>query len=180
MICSPAHSASEAEHEAAHRHRRIAAIVDHLVPVLVAQLGDVHPERGEQIERMARRHPARGQRLAQRHRLGLGFAAAEQFGLEQIEIFELGRRIEHRMVGDVVGGADEIVERQNQLAMPRVDDPRRHRKVLVPVGLAGSQFARRRHRLWLTLGSDMEKRHERTRPARADPFAHAIYGKFAG
>jgi hypothetical protein len=49
------------------------------------------------------------------------------------------------MIGDIVGGPDEIVEAENQRAVTRMDDPRRDRKILVAVGLAGSQVARTGH-----------------------------------
>ena len=42
------------EHEASNRHRRVGTIADQVVPVAVAQFGDIHPERGEQILRMTR------------------------------------------------------------------------------------------------------------------------------
>ena len=84
--------------------------MDDLVPVLVAQLGHVHPERDEHVERVARRHAAFGQRVPQADGLGLGIAPAEQFRLEQVEISELLVRRQRRVVGDVVGGADEIVD----------------------------------------------------------------------
>ena len=74
------------EHEAADRHRRVAAIVNDVVPVLVAQLGHVHPERDQHVERVARRHPALGQRVAQADRFRLAVALAEQFRLEQVEL----------------------------------------------------------------------------------------------
>ena len=40
------------EHKAAHGHRRVAAIIDQLVPVGVAQFCDVPAEGLEQIERV--------------------------------------------------------------------------------------------------------------------------------
>ena len=49
------------------------------------------------------------------------------------------------MIGDVVGGPDEIVERENQRPVTRMNDPGRDGKILVAVGLAGSQFARGGH-----------------------------------
>ncbi len=135
----------DVEHEAADRHRRIAAVVNHVVPVLVTQLGDVHPERDQHVERVAWRHGALGQRVAQADSLFLGIALAQQFRLEQIEITELLVGRERRMVGDIVGSPDEVVERQNQRAVPRMNDPRRDRKILVAVGLSRSQVARAGH-----------------------------------
>jgi len=64
-------------------------------------------------------------------------------GFEQIEILELGVGIEHLVIGDVIRGPDEIVERQNQVAVPRMDDPRRDREVLVVRSLAGPQLGSR-------------------------------------
>ena len=143
--------AVDVEHEAPDRHRRIPAIVNHLVPVLVAQLGHIHPERDQDIERMARRHRTLRQRAPQIDRLGLAVAPPQQFGFEQIEISELVARAERRVIGDVVGGPDEIVERENQRPVTRMNDPRRDRKVLVAVSLAGSQFARGGHQELATL-----------------------------
>ena len=133
------------EHEAADRHRRVAAIVDHVVPVLVTQLGDVHPERDQHVERVARRHRARGERVAQADRLLLGVALAEQLRFEQVEQPKLFVRRQRRVIGDVVGRPDEIVEAENQRPVTRMNDPRRDRKILVTVGLSGSQFARAGH-----------------------------------
>jgi hypothetical protein len=55
------------------------------------------------------------------------------------------------MIGDVVGGADEIIEGENQRPVTRMDDPRRNRKILVAMGLPRSQLARSRH--WKRLHS---------------------------
>ena len=94
---------------------------------------------------MARRHRTLRQRAPQIDRLGLAVALAQQFGFEQIEKPELFALTERGMIGDIVGGPDEIVERENQRPVTRMDDPRRDRKVLVAVSLAGSQFARAGH-----------------------------------
>ena len=109
--------AMHVEHEAADRHRRIAAIVDQFVPVGVALLGDVLPERGQQILRMARRQRALGQRSAQRD----GFAARRRSrragsppAVEQRELFALAER---RVIGDVVGRPHEFVEGEDGGAM---------------------------------------------------------------
>ncbi len=44
------------------------------------------------------------------------------------------------MIGDVVGGAHEFVERENRRAMLRADQQRGHGEVLVPVALARTEF----------------------------------------
>ena len=111
------------EHEPPDRHGRIAAIVNELVPVRVAKLADVHPEGGQQVERMARRHRTFRQRPPQIDGFRLAVALAEQLSLEQIEVSELGFRIQRRMIGDVVRGTDKIVESQDHRPMTRVDDP---------------------------------------------------------
>jgi hypothetical protein len=49
------------------------------------------------------------------------------------------------MIRNVIGGSDEIIERKDERPMPRMDDPRRDRKILVAVTLAGSPFARVGH-----------------------------------
>ena len=69
--------AMDVEHEPPDRHRRIPAIVDHLVPVLIPQLGHIHPERGQDIERMARRHRTLRQREPQLDGLRLAVAPAQ-------------------------------------------------------------------------------------------------------
>ena len=120
--------------------------MDHLVPVLVAQLADVHAERDQDVEGVARRHCAFRQRMAEADRFFLGIALSEQFRLEQVEIAELLLGRQFRVIGDIVGGADEVIEGKNQRAVARMDDPRRHRKVLVAVRLAGSQFGCGGHR----------------------------------
>ena len=99
---------------------------------------------------MARRHRTLGQRVAQLDRLRLGVALAQQFGLEQVEDAKLLVCRERCVIGNVVGGADEIVEGKNQRAMTRMNDPRRDRKILVTVGLAGSQVTRGGHQLLTT------------------------------
>ena len=54
--------------EAADRHGRERAIRDQIVPVAIAQLGDVELERGDQILGVLRRQPALGEHGAQPHR----------------------------------------------------------------------------------------------------------------
>ena len=95
---------------------------------------------------MTRRHATFSERLPELDRLGLAVALAQQFGFEQIEIAQLFARIERCVIGDVVGGPDEIVECENQRPVAPMNDPGRDGKILVAVGLAGSQFARGGHR----------------------------------
>ena len=116
-----------------------------LVPVGVAQLGHVEPERVEQILRMARRQRPLGQHGAQPHALRIVVVAAEQAAFQAVEQRELAVGRELGMVGDVVGDAHELVERQDRRTEARMDEMGRHREILVPVSLARSQLARRRH-----------------------------------
>src|SRR3981081_1963427 len=94
---------------------------------------------------MARRHRTRRQCAPQIDGFWLGVALAQQFGFEQIEKPKLVALTEGRMVGDIVGRSDKIVERKDQRPMARMNNPRRDRKVLVAVSFAGSQFARAGH-----------------------------------
>ncbi len=142
VVCRP-HRTAFAVHvadETADRHRRQRAIADQIVPVLIAQLGDVELERGDEILRVLGREIALGKRRAQPRRDRIFGTAAEEARFEAIEQRELFRRRQRRVVGDVVGGADEIIERQNHRAMARMNQERRHREILVPMPLAGAQF----------------------------------------
>ena len=67
-------------------------------------------------------------------------AAAQEIGLEGIEMGELLRARHPRVIGDVVGGAHELVERENRRAMLRRDQQRGDREVLVPMALARTEF----------------------------------------
>jgi hypothetical protein len=97
--------------------------MDHFVPVLIPKLGHIHPEGDENIEGVARRHRTLRQRAPQIDRLGLAVAPALQFGFKQVEKSELVALAERRMIGDIVGGSDEIVERENQRPVTRMYDP---------------------------------------------------------
>ena len=152
MICKAAHSASEAgqvaarlavhvEHEAADRHGRIRAIVDQLVPVGVAKLGDVLPERVQQILRVPRRQAAAlaASRAAPRPS-GSSPPSAQQARFEAIEPRELLVSAKRRVIGDIVGDADEFVERENDRPVPALDQPGGDREILVPRALAGPKL----------------------------------------
>src|SRR3979411_3015401 len=85
------------------------------------------------------------------------------------------------MIGNIVGGPDEVIERENQRAVARMDDPRRHRKVLVTMGLAGSQFARGGHRMgytcWTWPFPQSRVRKRRHAGSLADPHIWEIRGQ---
>ena len=111
------------EHEPSDRHRRVTAIVNHFVPVLVAKFRHVQPKRDKDIEGVTQRHRTLRQRAPQVDGLGLGVAFAQQLGFEQVKKSKLVLCREGRMVGDVVGGPDKIVERQDHRPVTRMNDP---------------------------------------------------------
>ena len=112
-----------------------------VVPVAVAQLGRVELEGGEEVLGVTRRQAALGERCAQAHGDLVVVVAADQARFEPIEHRQLVGRGERRMIGDIVGGADEIIERQDHLAVARMNQKRGDRKILVPVSLAGPPIA---------------------------------------
>jgi hypothetical protein len=138
--------AVDVEHVAPDRHGGVGAVADQVVPITVAQLGHVHAEGGEQILRMARRELARRQLRAQCDRDRIVVVPAEQRRFELIHQCELFRRRQRGMVGNIVGGAHEFVEGEDRRAVARMNEPRRHGKVLVPVALARSCLGRSDHR----------------------------------
>jgi hypothetical protein len=91
---------------------------------------------------MARGEPTLAQSVPQRHRFWDIVVPAQKTGLQAIEQIELLLRSEPSVVGHVVGDPHEFVERQNDAAMTRVDEPRRDRKVLVAMALSGPQGSR--------------------------------------
>ena len=127
------------------RHGRQRAIGDELVPVGVAQLGDVKAERIEQVLRVLWRQAALLQHRGELDAFGFVIAFAEQAALEAVEPRELFRAIERRVIGDVVGNAHEFVKGENRRAVPALDQPGGDREILVARALAGAQFAARRH-----------------------------------
>ena len=94
---------------------------------------------------MARRQAESAKRMAQAHGFGIVVAVAEQIRLQPVELGELIFRLQARMIRDIVGNADELVECEDDAAMARVDQPRRHREVLIAVSLARTQLAGRAH-----------------------------------
>ena len=137
--------------KAADRHGRQRAIADEIVPIAIAELGDVELERGKQILRMLGRKIALGKRVAQPHRYRIFVALSGQARIEAIEQRKLFFRLERGMVGDVVRGAHEIVERQDWRTMARLNQPGSHREIFIPMTLArapvpGVTFARVTHR----------------------------------
>src|SRR5215470_9121828 len=130
------------KHEASHRHGRVTAVGHQFVPVMVAQLGHIHAERRQEVLSVARGKPTLAQREPQRHRFRDFVVSAQKAGLQPIEQLELLLWSEPGVVGHVVGDPYELVERQNDAAMTRVNEPRRDRKVLVAMALSGPQGGR--------------------------------------
>ncbi len=134
MICSAAQSASlagqvdtalavDVQHEAPDRHGGIRAITDEIVPVAIAKLGHVHSERGEQVLRVAWRELACRELCAQSDADRVIVAFAKQGRFEPIDQCELFLRRKRGMIGDIVGGTDEFVKREDGPAMARVNQP---------------------------------------------------------
>ena len=88
---------------------------------------------------MARRHVALAQHGPQRDRLTLFVVAVEKSRFEVIEESQLLLLAQRGVIGDVVGDPYEFVEGENGAAMPRMDEPRRDREILITVALAGAQ-----------------------------------------
>ena len=89
---------------------------------------------------------ALGERRAKPHRdriVGVGAVEPRFEAIEQTKFF--GRR-ERCVIGNVVGGAHEIVERQDRRAIARMNEKGRNREILIPVALARPQCARFVHR----------------------------------
>ena len=122
--------------KAADRHRGERAIRNEIVPVAIAQLGDIELECGNQVLRVLGRQGPRGERGAQAHGDGIVGIAAQESGLQTIEQRELLGRRQRRMVGNIVRRAHEIIERPDHLAMARMNEKGRDREIFVPVALA--------------------------------------------
>ena len=127
--------------KAANRHCRIGAVTDQIIPVAIAQLGDVEPKRSQQILGMTRRQSALRELLTQRHAFRIAIACAVEIGLELIEQGEFLVRFELGVICNVIGGAHEVIEGENRRAVARMDEPRRDWKILIPVRLARPQLA---------------------------------------
>ena len=108
--------------ETTHRHRRQRTITDEIVPIAITQFGHVEPERGEQILRMARRKASRSKCVAQLDRDRIFVVAADKASLETIEQAKLLVRRKCSVIGDIVSGADKIIECQDHLAMARMNE----------------------------------------------------------
>ncbi len=156
--------AMHVEHEAADRHGRVAAIVHQLVPVAVAQLGDVEAEGGQQIPGVLGIERPLRQYRAQRDAFRLGVALAEQRRFQAVEQIELFGRRQRRVIGNVIGGAYEIIERHDRFAVARLNEARGNGEVFAPMVLAAAQVGGHRHRA--PRGADW------TRPFQARPRAY--------
>ena len=133
--------AMHVEDEAPHRHRRKGAVRDQIVPVRVAPLDRVEPKSLEQVLRVPRPETAFGPARAAELRLaGSSPPVGEQGRLHPIQTGDFFLRGQIRVVGDVVGGADKIVERQNDRAVCGANKEGRDGKILLPVGLPRSRW----------------------------------------
>src|SRR5262249_46054548 len=120
----------------------------------LAALGTVNAKSSEKTWRMAGRQRPRGKRDAQTHRRNVLAVLADEAGAEAVEEIELLIRLERRMVGNIVGGSYEIVERQYRAAMARMNEKRRDRKVLVPVSFSRAPIGRVGHGRIVHRGSE--------------------------
>ena len=136
----------DVEHEATDRGRGITAVVHEVRPVGVAQLGNVATEGFEQIERMAIGEGAGLQDGSQRVRFRAGTGLAAQPGLHARELLQLflGRRV--GVIGDIVRGTHEAIERQDRRPQLRANQAGGDGKVFIPVALARREVGRARHR----------------------------------
>ncbi len=126
----------DVQDEAADRHRRNPAIVDEIIPIAITQLGDVAAKGFEQVERMIERKTARGEHCAKRNGFGRGLGLAEKAQLHLVEKIELFFRTRGSVVGDIVGGAREAIEAENDGAVARMNDPGRDGEVFVAMALS--------------------------------------------
>ena len=106
-----------------------------LVEIRVALLGRVHAEGMQQVERVAGRKPALGERRPKRPRGGNVILLAEKRSLEPVEAGELLVRAQHGTVGNVVGAAHESVKGEDHRPVPARNKLRRDGKILVAMGL---------------------------------------------
>jgi hypothetical protein len=133
------------EDVAADRHGREAAIADEFVPVGIASLGRVEAEGGEEVLGVSRREKT----LVEHGAEAIGGelrAVAEERRFQAVEQRELLVGLQRRVVGDVVGGADELVEGEDRRAVARADEVRGDGKVLVAMGLARAGLSGGDHR----------------------------------
>ena len=133
------------EHETPDRHGRVGTIIHEIIPVAIAQLGHIHPERRQEVLGVTWRQLALAQRRPQCHAFANGVVLAEEARFEPVEEVELLLGFQRGMIRHVVRGAHEFVEREDDAAVARMNEPRRHRKVLVAVGFSRSQCARLVH-----------------------------------
>src|SRR5690606_18602859 len=86
------------------------------------------------------------QKSAQRDRLGLAVAPAQQRVLQFIEELQLLGRRQSRMIGYVVCSSHELVEGHDRRPVLRFEEPRRNGKILLAIRLPGTMRGRQRHR----------------------------------
>ena len=128
------------EHEAADRHRRDSGNSRSARP---SRRSGSCVRRGrkavEQVERVLRAQAAcsaSSSRSGSASRLGVA-APGQRVGEHRRAASSFVSGVSSRMVGDVVGGADEAIEGQDRPRRCAREQPRGDREVLVPVALAG-------------------------------------------
>jgi len=135
--CARGIFAMHIEHEATDRHRRITAVVDQLVPVLVTQLGHVASKRDKQIARMLTIQSALFADAAQTRRDILIGTNAHQRVVQPVQQRKLLIAAQGWVIRNIVGGANEIVKAHDRRAMTGHKNGR-DGKILVAMGFAGT------------------------------------------
>src|SRR5262249_30172845 len=109
------------KHKAANRHCRIGTVADEVIPVAITQLGRIETKCGQQVLGVARGHTSRRKRGSQRNSFGVTSAATLEIALEFVKQRDLLTGRELRVIRNIVGCAHELIERENEPAMARVD-----------------------------------------------------------
>ena len=104
-----------------------------VIPIAVAALGGVQPEGGQEVLRMPGGQAAFLEDAAQHGRNAVSVIFSEQPSLKAIEQRQFLVLCERGVVGDVVGRPHELIKGEDWSAMPRADQARGDRKILVAV-----------------------------------------------
>jgi hypothetical protein len=119
------------EDKPADGHCRARAIIDQIVPIGIPELGRVLTECTQQILRVACGQPSPVQNCAQRNSFRFVVVISEQAGLKTIEPRDFFGAFKLGMIGNIVRNADELIEREDDGAVLRFDQPGRDWEILV-------------------------------------------------